>query len=115
MLDINGTNTPWMVAHIIGIYHANILTPCTSKSQRVEFLHVHWFDQDILHAAGPYNCRLEHIQLRSPSALDAFGFIDPSAIIRSTHLILAFDQGHMDIAADFLCTGNDWKYYYINR
>jgi hypothetical protein len=113
--DDNGTNVPWVFARVLGIYHANILLPGTSKLQRVEFMHVHWFDQEILHAAGPHVRRLERIQLRSPSISDSFSFIDPNTIIRSTHLIPAFHHGQTNDLTDILGTEDNWKYYYVNR
>jgi hypothetical protein len=116
MPDGDGAKIPWIFARIIGIYHANVLTPGTSKLQRIKFMHVHYFDQETFHASGPHTRRLDLVQLRSPSATDAFGFIDPSSVIRSAHLIPAFSHGRKDSAAlDMLCIKDDWKYYYINR
>ncbi|KAI0822210.1 hypothetical protein BC628DRAFT_1285153, partial [Trametes gibbosa] len=79
---------PWSYARVIGIYHANVITPGTLQAHRVEFLHVRWFEQDTNWSSGSEVRRLEHVRY-IPWAPDstAFGFIDPAHIIRAIHLI----------------------------
>jgi hypothetical protein len=69
------------------------------------------------YSAGWKAWRLDCIGfLKDPQ--DAFGFLDPSLVVRACHLIPAFQHG---LTQSLLgqskyhnCEG-DWCYYYVNR
>ncbi|KAI1789115.1 hypothetical protein LXA43DRAFT_923997 [Ganoderma leucocontextum] len=86
---------PWMYARVLGIYHANIILPGTTVSQRANFFHVRWFQTDPTHISGTQARRLERIQFMPPNSEsgEVFGFVDPGHIIRACHLIPAFHYG----------------------
>ena len=50
---------------------------------------------------------------------DAYGFVDPSNVLRGCHLIPAFASGRMHPDSVSISQnardGADWKYYYVNR
>ena len=70
-------------------------------------MHNGWLDQ-----------KLDRIKFHSMVEQDAFGFVDPSDVLRGCHVIPAFSRGlfHSDgkgtpCAKD----SSDWTEYYVNR
>ena len=94
----------------------------TPYKQRVDFLWVRWFGRDVSFNAGWKARRLHRIGFLKASQCDAFGFLDPSLIIRGAHIIPAFAHGQTDdllhpplsVARMPLNENCDWRYYYIN-
>lgn len=122
---VDNLSYPWLYAHVLGIYHTNIYLPGASQHERVEFLHVRWYQYDTTWSNGALARRLERIHPVPYSSTDtdapsAFGFVDPSHVIRACHLIPAFRYGHTteylqpSLARDNYLHG-DWKYLYVNR
>jgi hypothetical protein len=91
------------------------------EAMRFDFLHVRWFQLE----GGPDPClgwttsRLDRLSFPPVAAQDAFGFVDPSLVLRSCHLIPAFSRGkrHDDGVglSSMAKDGKDWKSYYVNR
>ena len=89
-------------------------------SQMMEVLWVRWFGVVPGHQWGIKKARLPKIGfiLDSPGA---FGFLDPSLVLRACHLIPAFAKGHTDsllphgpsIAREN-GSSDDWTAYYVN-
>lgn len=115
---------PWTYARVVGIYHANVIVPGTSKPVRVDFLHVRWFQKDTT-ASGSLARRLERIHFvpydsTSGNAGEVFGFVDPGHVIRACHLIPAFHHRRTihylppSFARDAHVQG-DWCFFYVNR
>ncbi|KAI0822191.1 hypothetical protein BC628DRAFT_1328019, partial [Trametes gibbosa] len=110
---------PWTYAQVLGIYHANIYTPGHSRPQRVEFLHVRWFETDTTWASGSEVRRLERLRFVSWTSSDAFGFVNPAHVIRACHLLPAFQHQrtheYLPIHTAYRHLDGDWRYFYVNR
>lgn len=113
---------PFCYARIIGIFHANVIYTGPGlldyQPRRLEFLWIRWFEP-IERPSDGSDLALEALRFVPIMADEAFGFVDPSDVIRSCHLIPAFATGklHPDGVA-MSCSaqdGADWKKYYINR
>lgn len=117
--DANGEPThPYWYAHILGIYHANIHFDNSQMPERMDFLWVRWFGQDPDWKGGPSSLRLDRIGFVSSHETEAFGFLDPSLVIRACHLIPAFTHGRTYnlLAPSFARkTDGDWQNYYVMR
>ncbi|KAF8872006.1 hypothetical protein BD779DRAFT_1613865 [Infundibulicybe gibba] len=88
---------PYWYGRTIGIYHADVFTthPNAPKPtvQRMEFLWVRWFGVEPRYRAGFRHARLPKIGFVADTDEYAFGFLDPSLVIRGCHLIPAFHTG----------------------
>jgi hypothetical protein len=123
----NRSYHPFWYARIIGIFHANIrYNQPDSNWQMVQFLWVRWFGRSEatnIRVSQPVSQhQLDWVGfVTEKDNTECFGFLDPSDVVRSCHLIPAFKDGQTDelmgpsiarIGAD---NDQDWKYYYINR
>jgi hypothetical protein len=118
----NSNPHPYRYARVLSIYHANIfhVGSATSNYQprRMEFLWVRWYRR-VETPSGWDDRRLDRVKFFPIGDNDAFGFIDPSQVLRGCHIISAFAKGktHPDCqglsarARDAL----DWSQYYVNR
>lgn len=117
---------PYWYAHILGIYHADIryLGPNSAISrepQRMEFLFVRWFGRDFTPQPGWKTKRLIRLGFVPGNDEIAFGFINPTQVIRSVHLIPAFAWGRTTkyipeksvIACGLKEPDDDWQLYYV--
>lgn len=114
---------PFWYARVLGVFHANILhvgSPLP-KLQRMEFLWVRWFGRDMSVHGGPTTRRLHRVGFVPATDPSAFGFLDPSQVVRGSHLIPAYAHGR---TSDLLRgpslarpegEPNDWEYYYVNQ
>ncbi|KIJ60703.1 hypothetical protein HYDPIDRAFT_98197, partial [Hydnomerulius pinastri MD-312] len=119
MLLSNSESHPFCYARVLNIYHANVIyTGPGSLDYRprcLEFLWVRWFE--LVTPTGEFALdRLHFVPMKDE---DTFGFVDPSDVLRSCHLIPAFAAGkqHCDgvgISRTAQDSG-DWKSYYVNR
>jgi hypothetical protein len=112
---------PYWYARIIKIYHAMICrTGCGNTWEKRDFLWVRWYGLDTSRRFGFKTRRLPSVGFLDPSHDDeAFGFIDPAAVIRAVHLIPAF---HYGLTSDILPPSiarrdeeedSDYKRYYV--
>lgn len=88
---------PYWYARVIGIYHAMVRQAGvggTTTFKQMDFLWVRWYGHDT-HARSGFKARRLHQVgfLDSHEDKGAFGFIDPSDVIRAVHLIPAFKLG----------------------
>ncbi len=123
----DSTAHPFIYARVLGIYHVNVIyIGPHSKGydpMRFEFLHVRWFQLDIplqdRHQAGWTSSRLDCLSFPPTAEEDSFGFLDPSLVLRTCHVIPAFNSGkrHADGVGLSVMASNktDYKNYYINR
>lgn len=81
---------PYWYAKVLGIFHANVRRSGYTETERVEFLWVHWFGRDPDHEGGFDTRRLHRIGLTEDSDAASRGFLNPSDVLRSVHLIPAF-------------------------
>ncbi|KAF8300462.1 hypothetical protein DL93DRAFT_2233812 [Clavulina sp. PMI_390] len=115
--DIPNPSHPFWYAKVLGIYHAFVIHRHAPRGERIEFLWVRWYGHDIGHSDGWKAKRLEQIGF-IPESEDAFGFLNPSAVIRSCHLIPAFSHGRTQALLRpslYRHKEGDWQYYYVNR
>ena len=113
---------PFLYARILGIFHANIIYTGPGFKDYIarglEFLWVRWFEtRDV--PAGWEHMTLDSLKFIPMTQDDAYGFIDPTNVLRGCHLILAFASGrkHADgvSVSRNARDGADWKHYYVNR
>ncbi|KAJ3552779.1 hypothetical protein NM688_g3974 [Phlebia brevispora] len=90
--------------------------------RRMEFLWVRWFGRDLKAPGGFATRRLHRLGFVDADELGAFGFLDPSLVIRGVHLIPAFHYGRtQDLLGPSILRREldkedceDWKYYYVD-
>ena len=117
---------PFWYASVIGVFHANI-QHIGKKSQdyqpkRMEFLWVRWLGLVPDHSFGRQKAKLPKIGFVPDSDEFAFGFLDPSLVLRGCHLLPSFEDGktnellripnNMATEARPLGEKEDWAYYY---
>ncbi|KAG7093235.1 hypothetical protein E1B28_006921 [Marasmius oreades] len=113
LADNPDASHPYLYARVIGIYHANVI----------------WFQLDESYPWGWRAKRLPRLQFLDEHDPDAFGFADPTDVIRASHLIPAF---HYNTTQALLSEGSlvrlyeeyydgkyvkedeDWVYHYVN-
>ena len=119
---VNEDSHPDWYGRILGIYHANVYhVGRSSQSRKMEFLFVRWFGRDTTPTPGWKTKRLHRLAFVPGNGEQAFGFINPSQIIRAVHLIPAFKWGKVTdllaksiIARGILDPVQDWQLYYVS-
>lgn len=127
-LDTASADHPFLYGRAIGIYHVNVvyIGPGMKGYEpiRFEFLHVRWFQIDKTQASRRAlsawdSLRLDLLSFPPATGNDAFGFLDPTLVLRSCHLIpaFAFGKSNSNQAGHILAArnDNDWNSYYVNR
>lgn len=114
---------PYWYARVLGFFHADVLQvgdDVTDHSVNcMEFLWVRWFGIDPDYQYGSRVARLPKIGFVPVSDKMAFGFLDPSLVIRGSHLIQAFADGRtaeLLPAHSIACASgeeDDWASYYV--
>ncbi|KAG9081914.1 hypothetical protein FRC07_014380 [Ceratobasidium sp. 392] len=123
--DDDTASHPFLYAKVLGIYHAKVAFSARPP-KRMDFLWVRWLNLDEDHPSGWGARRLDRVSYgtcrNTDELLDAFGFVDPSHVIRSAHLIPEFRSGYLrplvksngaSMASDD--GEGDWKHYCVNR
>jgi hypothetical protein len=113
----------FMYARVLGIYHANVIYIGAGfldyQPRRMEFLWVRWYRKIESMRSGRNARKLDRVQFLPMSDDDAFGFIDPSDVLRSSHLIPRFARGrqYSDGKGLSRCArdSSDWREYYVMR
>jgi hypothetical protein len=116
---------PFWYARVLGVFHARILHTgplATNRSiQHMEFLWVRWFGVVPRYRYGHRAARLPKIGFVPDSDPLAFGFLDPSLVLRGCHLIPAFNDGRTSDLLTVPCTvahppdeDDDWAAFYVN-
>lgn len=114
---------PFKYARVLGVYHANVLYvghgALDYQTYHMEFLWVRWYENTGVTRDGWKNGKLDWVKFPSVAKKDSFGFIDPSEVLRSCHIIPRFREGkrHIDGKGLSLCAqdSGDWVQYYVNR
>lgn len=116
---------PFWYARVLGVFHAKILhTGPNARNrsiQHIEFLWVRWFGLEQNYQCGSHPGRLPLIGFVPDTEEGAFGFLDPSLVLRGCHLVPAFAKGR---TTDLLQTSSptagrfpeevdDWVNYYV--
>jgi hypothetical protein len=113
---------PFLYARVIGIFHANIIytgSPAVDyRPRRLEFLWVRWYELDPKAPAGGWaNLTLDRLRFPPMATENAFGFIDPADVVRSSHIVPQFAAGKRYVSEGLSrCArdSGDWKSYYVN-
>lgn len=116
-----GNSHPYWYARVVGIFHAQVCHagPGSNQPKKMEFLWVRWFGRDLSYRAGWGAQRLHRVGFVDGHDPQAFGFLDPSEVIRGVHLIPAFAHGRTSsslgpsIARSVTENNEDWQFYYI--
>ncbi|THU78115.1 hypothetical protein K435DRAFT_769680 [Dendrothele bispora CBS 962.96] len=136
VLSPSDSEHPFLYGRAVGLFHANARFSRPRGSllesiplKRIDMVWVRWFEYDSSHAGGWQAKQLHRIKFVHASDPDAFGFLHPSDIVRSVHLIPAFHYGDTDnglpensVGRQFEATSwsgrelevDDWLYYYVN-
>ncbi|KAF9461193.1 hypothetical protein BDZ94DRAFT_1372458 [Collybia nuda] len=118
---------PFWYAQVLGIFHA-IVTHSGPRSRNphkqhsMHFLWVRWFGVEPGYRSGRCYARLPKVGFVPDNDPYAFGFLDPSFVIRGCHLIPAFASGK---TSDLLSTDgptaariqgsvSDWANFYVS-
>jgi hypothetical protein len=110
-------------ARILGIYHVNAIYvgygTLDYKPRRIEFLWVRWYQTVDTKTTGWKALKLDRIRFSPMGDVDAFGFIDPSDVLRSCYIVPTFARGRPHMIREDIspCAQNSSDYieYYLNR
>lgn len=116
---------PFWYARVIGVFHARVLhtgpAAINRSVQHVEFLWVRWLGVVPGHRYGFKVARLPKVGFVPDTDPLAFGFLDPSLVIRGCHLIPAFADGRTPNLLNSINTAarppgelDDWVAFYVN-
>lgn len=116
---------PYWYARVLGVFHCEIRhrgpLSKTDGAQTIQFLWVRWYglDEDELNTFK--SRRLPQVGFIEPGydTSPAFGFIDPSEVIRAVHLLpnVLEERSDNGIPNTFVRRDDDekdWNYFYIN-
>ena len=127
--DEDSDRHPYWYARIIGLFHAVVRHPSSINPIILDVAWVHWYgkDPDSSYQSGwkahhlPQIGFVEYTEDISTSNSPAFGFVDPTHIIRGIHLIPAFHHGMTNEllppskSARLPSEGNlDFNFFYVN-
>ena len=116
---------PFWYARVLGVFHAKVLhtghAAQNHSIQHIEFLWVRWFGVEPDYTSGSRVSRLPKIGFVPDTDEGAFGFLDPSLVLRGCQLIPAFAGGR---TSNYLQTSSltaahhpeetdDWANYYV--
>ena len=116
---------PFWYAQVLGVFHAEVQhTGPRSQGLRptsMPFLWVRWLGVVPGRSFGRKQAKLPKIGFVPDSDDFAFGFLDPSLVLRGCHLMPAFVDGKAtDLLATQECTearpdgsSDDWQNYYV--
>ncbi|KIL54987.1 hypothetical protein M378DRAFT_134292 [Amanita muscaria Koide BX008] len=125
--EANSAPHPYWYGRIIGIFHAKIVYrgpgSRSSDPQIMEFLWVRWLGRDPNNGyhEGWRRRRLPRVGFVFYEDAVAFGFLNPTLIIRAVHLIPCFALGRTKdlLPQPSICRlakeeGEDWDMFYVN-
>jgi hypothetical protein len=117
---------PYWYAQVLGIFHTEVRHYSSSAEDHRyhyrEFLWVRWLGSEPEYRSGPRYARLPKVGFVPDTDEYAFGFLDPSLVIRASHLIPAFASGSTTQLLDTTSPTfarrpgemNDWTNFYAN-
>ena len=121
---------PFVYGRILGIFHAYVRYAeaglrTQHEYRQVDFLWVRWFRLDSTFDAGWDSRRHFCLQFIPSSMPGAFGFMDPSDVLRSVHAIPAFAYGRTSKLLPYRYSigrqpreldeyHKEWKFYFVN-
>jgi hypothetical protein len=116
---------PFWYAQVLRAFRIQVLHTGSQarnrSSQSVEVLWVRWLGVDPTYRWGLKEARLPKVGFVPETDDNAFGFLDPSLVIRGCHLIPAFSEGrsntllrHGPSLARLQHETDDWVFFYVN-
>lgn len=110
-------------ARVLGTFHANVVYigpgSVGYQFQRVEFLWVRWYEIIGAETTGWAHSRLDRLRFPPITRSGAFGFVDPSDVIRGCHILPRFSLGRRYSDGEGISysgkDSEDWVEYYLNR
>ncbi|KIM28587.1 hypothetical protein M408DRAFT_307928 [Serendipita vermifera MAFF 305830] len=114
----HSVDDPFSYARVVGIYHVKASYD-SRPPIRYDLLWVRWLVRSS--PPNPVTTAGLDAVCFDPSAEAQFGFVDPSTVIRSSHLIPAWHHGVVPdqdrVTTKFTSTNGlpDYRYYYINK
>lgn len=116
---------PFWYARVLGVFHTKVLhtgeNALNRSVQHMEFLWVRWFGIEPRYRSGFKVARLPKVGFVPEADESAFGFLDPSLVLRGCHLVPAFAAGRTNqllktvspTAARHPDETDDWTNYYV--
>jgi hypothetical protein len=87
---------PYWHCRVIGIFHVNVRNVGEWTTQRFDILWVWWYGLDDNYAWGFAKKRLPRFGFGPSDDPNTFGFLDPSDVVRASHMIPVFSLGQTD-------------------
>jgi hypothetical protein len=123
--DSSDSNSPhpFNYTWVLGVYHVNAVYVGPGmvdyQAHRLEVLWVRWLQSIEMASSGWEAQKLDRVRFLPMAHNDAFGFVDPSDVLRSCHIIPRFAKGwlHGDGRGLSACARDckDWIEYYVGR
>ncbi|KAF9056750.1 hypothetical protein BDP27DRAFT_1242376 [Rhodocollybia butyracea] len=117
---------PYWYAQVIGLFHADVVhydakTGCIRSRKQMEFLWVRWLGTEPGYCDGSKTAKLPKVGFVPEDDDFAFGFLDPTQVIRGCHLIPDFCGGKTNTllqtpgptAARKPGQDSDWLNFYV--
>jgi hypothetical protein len=103
----NPGSESWLYACVVAVYHAFVYADADPMAKRLELLWVRWMQRDTSHLSGPNAKRYPRVSFVPHSDVpgEAFGFVDPSRVIRGRHLLPASTLAKPAIGLAHRCSG----------
>ena len=113
----------FLYARVLGIYHVNVIYVGPGmldyRPRRLDFLWVRRFMYVGDRSVTWEDHALDRVHFSPMADKDSFGFVDPSDVLRGSHILPAFDGGkvHSDGVGLSRCSSDsqDWLGYAVNR
>jgi hypothetical protein len=84
-----GHDDKYRYARVLGIHHINVVrSGNVYESRRIDFLFVRWYE--VIQSHAWETCALGRVRFLPLMDPNAFGFVDPGAVLRACHIIPAF-------------------------
>jgi hypothetical protein len=123
LADIDGnTDTHrFLYTRVLGVYHVNVIYTGPEmidyRPRRLEFLWVRWFEHVV---EGSWTAStLDCVCFPPMAGENAYGFLDPTDVIRGSYIVPTFAKGKRYIDGRGLsrCAqdSQDWLSYYVDR
>lgn len=114
--------SPYWYARVIGLFHGEFACRGDNNpAKHLDCLFVRWMKRDTDDGLGFRTMRYPKISFwEGQNTVEAFGFIDPSQVIRSVHLIPCFHLGRTkellppSMARQPKEEDEDWLAFYVN-
>lgn len=110
----NNNQHPYWYAKVLRIFYMNSQLFDSSETEKMDFLWIHWFEQDPDHAGGFKACHLYHIGLIDPKDPSFYLFLNPSNVLWAAHLIPTFLIGRLVLDPEANKDNADWEFYYLS-